>query len=139
MHNVLLYFVKYPEPGKVKTRLAQAVGKERAAELYRELAEKNLHAVTERHGGAYGNTPLRRVPPRHFHLIVAYDPPDKIGEFRDWLGEDFEYWPQRGEGLGERLRAAFQQAFDEGASQVLAFGIDTLNFLAEILSQAFEA
>ena len=74
-----------------------------------------------------------------FSIILVCEPVDKMEQFRDWLGKDFEYWPQRGEGLGERLRAAFQQAFDEGASQVLALGSDTLNFRAEILSQAFEA
>ena len=30
----LLVFLKYPEPGRVKTRLAQTIGPERAAALY---------------------------------------------------------------------------------------------------------
>ena len=168
-NRILLYFVKYPEPGKVKTRLARSVGDRKAAELYRTLAEENLriaasasfvrHSERRRRRGEESQH-LRSFGPRHwlcqcrgpqddegevpgtvadFSIILVCEPVDKMEQFRDWLGKDFEYWPQRGEGLGERLRAAFQQAFDEGASQVLALGSDTLNFRAEILSQAFEA
>lgn len=127
--DTLLYFVKYPEPGKVKTRLARSVGQERAAELYRELAEKNLKLLREKMPGTVAD----------FSIILACEPANKIEQFRDWLGKDFQYWPQRGEGLGERLRAAFQQAFDEGASKVLALGSDTLGIKAEILRRAFDA
>src|SRR5579862_1334718 len=34
--QTLLVFLKYPEPGKVKTRLAAVVGAEKAANLYRQ-------------------------------------------------------------------------------------------------------
>ena len=33
----LLVFLKYPEPGKVKTRLAAQIGAAQAAEVYRRL------------------------------------------------------------------------------------------------------
>ncbi len=34
MSNALLIFVRFPRPGKVKTRLAQALGNEQATEFY---------------------------------------------------------------------------------------------------------
>ncbi len=36
MGGSVLVFLKYPEPGRVKTRLAAACGHDRAAGLYRE-------------------------------------------------------------------------------------------------------
>ena len=42
--NTLLYFVKLPVPGKVKTRLARTIGTKKAATAYRMLAEANLMA-----------------------------------------------------------------------------------------------
>ena len=38
----LLIFVKYPEPGKVKTRLAATIGPELAAQLYQEFIRSTL-------------------------------------------------------------------------------------------------
>ena len=35
----LILFVRYPEPGRVKTRLAAVLGAERAAAIYRAMAE----------------------------------------------------------------------------------------------------
>ena len=40
--KTILFFLKYPEPGRVKTRLAKALGNEEAARLYRELTEQNF-------------------------------------------------------------------------------------------------
>ena len=37
MKNALIIFVRKPEPGKVKTRLAATVGNEKALAIYNEL------------------------------------------------------------------------------------------------------
>ncbi|NNG08221.1 MAG: hypothetical protein HKM90_10885, partial [Desulfobacteraceae bacterium] len=34
---LILFFIKYPEPGAVKTRLAESIGLEEAARLYRNF------------------------------------------------------------------------------------------------------
>ena len=36
----LVVFVRFPMPGKVKSRLAESLGEERAAVFYRRCAEK---------------------------------------------------------------------------------------------------
>ncbi|MGE4505278.1 MAG: hypothetical protein AB7D51_08005, partial [Desulfovibrionaceae bacterium] len=40
--RLILFFLKYPAPGEVKTRLAASIGPERAAELARAMAEDML-------------------------------------------------------------------------------------------------
>ena len=66
--NVILFFVKYPAPGKVKTRIATTVGAARAAEIYRRLAERVCSGL-----------------PRDAEIIVLFDPPTKRAEIQEWL------------------------------------------------------
>ena len=130
--NTLILFVKYPEPGKVKTRLAREVGFEQAAEIYRKLVEANLKV-------------LSKIEKR-FRLILAFDPIEKEREIRGWL-EPFqidEYFPQRGVDLGGRLQNAFTFAFGRKPKQfrdrkVMALGSDTLGLTPQIITEGFEA
>lgn len=125
--NVLLYFVKHPTPGKVKTRLAKAVGDQEAAKLYRELAEKNLRVIASLH--------QRNI----YDLVIAFDPPEKGEDIKHWLSLSCEYLPQCGRGLGERLVHAFGEAFQTGSKRVMALGSDTLGLTANIIEQGFNA
>ena len=43
--ELLVVFLKYPEPGRVKTRLASGIGGEAAAAVYRDLVAITLEAV----------------------------------------------------------------------------------------------
>lgn len=131
--NILLYFVKYPAPGKVKTRLAKTVGEREAARLYKELAEKNFREAALLH--------QRKV----CDLIVVFDPPAQREDIKDWLPAPCEYWPQRGGGLSARLTHAFREAFgsasggQKGSKRVMALGSDTLGLTTDIIQQGFEA
>ena len=124
--KVLLYFVKYPEPGRVKTRLARVLGNEEAARNYRELAERNLEI-------------LRPLEGSDVSIVVAFDPPEAEREIRSWLSDGPIYLPQKGNGLGERLRLAFERVFDSGAEKGVALGSDTLKLQAEIIERAYRA
>ncbi len=125
--NILLYFVKYPTPGKVKTRLAKTVGVQEAARLYRELAEKNLRVIASLH--------QRNI----CDLVIAFDPLEKKEDFKRWLSVSCEYLPQCGEGLSERLTNTFREAFQKGGKRVMALGSDTLNLTPDIIEDGFEA
>ena len=124
--DVLIYFVKYPEPGKVKTRLARDVGHEKAAELYRNLVETNLKVLAQ----------VRES----FRLILAFDPAQKEREIRSWL-EPFQiidFLPQKGATLGQRLEDAFDFAFSGNAKHVMALGSDTMGLTPQIIKEGFE-
>ena len=124
--STLLYFVKYPEPGKVKTRLAKTIGSEAAARAYQGLAEGNFSVVKSLNSATVQTN-------------VVFDPEEKEKEIRSWLLNAADYWSQKGEDLGERLALAFQQAFDEGTKSALALGSDTLGLPPQILHRALDA
>ncbi len=122
--KIILFFVKYPEPGKVKTRLARQVGSEEAAHLYRGLVEKNLKVLTS-------------LQKDGIQTLVAFDPPDKKPAVEKWLVSASGFFPQEGNILGERLVHAFAYGFAHGG-QILALGSDTQGLTREILLQGFE-
>jgi len=62
-HASLLVFAKEPTPGSVKTRLAEAIGAARAAQIYRELTALTLaHAVAARRAGVIDKIELWCAP-----------------------------------------------------------------------------
>lgn len=104
----ILFFLKAPRPGAVKTRLAAELGPEAAAVLYRAMAEDTLAALR-----AAGAT-----------VTACYAPADAGPEVAAWLGPDLKYAPQRGEGLGARMLHAFEEAFARGARRAVLVGSD---------------
>ena len=120
----LIYFVKYPEPGKVKTRLAKSVGFEKAARIYRDLAEANLAVLA--------STRVEGV-----RVLVAFDPPEREIAFKKWLSASYHYFPQRGENLGSRLKNAFAYVFDTFGGDVIVSGSDTLGLRKDLILSAF--
>ncbi len=125
MTDELIVFAKWPEPGRVKTRLAADVGAERAAQIYRRLVEATLAEA--------------RAGWRDGRISIAFAPDDRAGEFAAWLGKDLRYRPQ-GEGdLGERLARATAAAFDDGAATVTVIGSDCPMLSARLLTAAHTA
>lgn len=124
--NALIYFVKFPEPGKVKTRLAKVVGDPRAAQAYRELTETNLGI-------------LNSLPPNLAKVIITFYPFEKEEAIRSWLSGPYEYRAQKGSELGTRLQNAFQFAFEKGFKKVMALGSDTLGLRPDLISKGFDA
>lgn len=122
--DVLIVFAKAPRPGQVKTRLARTLGDVPAAELYRRLAEATL---------------CRTAPvAAEYRRVVAFAPADARDEMAAWLpGETLA--PQHGEGLGERMAAAFGDAFDAGARRVVLVGSDVPGLQRGHVVQAFAA
>ena len=121
-HRIILIFLKYPEPGRVKSRLGKTIGNEEAAAVYRTLVDRVLETVS-------------RCPAEE--VRVMFDPPEAESITREWLGETAEEWtfiPQVTGDLGARLSAGFIDAFNHGASAVAAIGTDCI----EISEQTFE-
>ena len=123
--NVLLIFVKNPEPGRVKTRLAETVGEERALEIYYELLRytRSVAASAAERAG--------------LNLQVWYSRfiPDKDLWSEHEAG--FAQKKQRGDNLGERMRAAFEEAFSSGYEKVVIIGSDCGELGRDILTESY--
>ncbi|HHT9112090.1 MAG: glycosyltransferase [Planctomycetes bacterium] len=108
MENALIVFIKYPEPGKVKTRLAKDIGDEKACEIYKLLAENVIKNILTKNPGTYDV---------HFF----FTPTDKETEIRTWLkpilndnqGIKTQFRTQEGRNLGEKMSNAFRQILQE--------------------------
>jgi hypothetical protein len=119
----ILVFLRVPELGKVKTRLARRLGDRAALHLYRlfVLAElETLVTVTT-------------------SVKICFHPADGRARLESWLGPGFDYWPQAGRRLGERMAAAFTRAFQAGAERVVLMGTDIPDLPARIPREALRA
>ena len=121
--TALLVLLKYPDPGKVKTRLAARLGGEAAAELYRIFVEMTLQLCAQ-------------VP--RVDYKIYFTPPEEELRFRQWLGEGLDYLPQPQGDLGLRLECGFQQLLRD-YSQVIALGTDSPDLPVEYIVRAIEA
>jgi rSAM/selenodomain-associated transferase 1 len=114
--SALLVIAKEPVPGRVKTRLTPPCTPEQAAELARSAIEDTLTAAL--------------AVDREVRRVVVLD-----GEPGPWLPTGFEIVPQRGEGLAQRLAAAFA---DAGAPAFLV-GMDTPQVTPALLEAGLDA
>ncbi len=122
----LILFTRYPEPAKTKTRLIPALGPEGAAELQRQMTEHTLKQVKQ----------LKRQRPLFIEVRYAGGSRHLV---QQWLGRDISCRSQDSGSLGERMRQAFQQAFEGGMERVLIIGTDCPGLVAELIQQAFTA
>jgi len=117
--KALVVFVRYPEPGKVKTRLADDMGSPgMAADLYRCFALDVLDAASS----------------VHEQVIISYDPLAEEKKYREWLGDSFVYRKQRGDDIGARMFHTFEDVFHDGYDSCYLMGSDIPDLPARIIT-----
>ena len=119
----VLVFVKTPEEGFVKTRLARRVGNRTAVRLYRCFTEDVLDTVDGTGRSA----------------VVFHHPAEDREPIRRWLGPGRQYRRQTGLHLGERMRNAFLETFSDGCRAAVLIGTDFPDLPGSILQEAFRA
>ena len=118
--NVLVVFARYPEPGRVKTRLARAVGEAAASALYAAFVE-DLR---------------RRFAATTFAVRWAVAPPDPGFAARFSIpGPDV--FLQKGEDLGARMRNAIAATLGQGFTRCAIVGSDMPQLGLETVVDAF--
>lgn len=115
-------FAKHWTPGRVKTRLAAAIGDAPAAEFHRVC----VVTLTER---------LADLADRR---TVVYSPTSAAEQFRRAISHDWELRAQSAGDLGRRLRAFFVAAFAEGARRVVVLGSDSPSLPRTYVRDAFD-
>jgi rSAM/selenodomain-associated transferase 1 len=120
--RIVLVFAKAPVSGQVKTRLAEVLGHDEAARIYRTIAGR---VVNQLRGG-------------RFRTVIFHDPLDAGEVFRDWFGPDgLEFEGQPKGGLGERLAEGFRWGFGQG-DLVCAVGTDAPRLDRALVEGAFD-
>lgn len=119
---LVILFIKAPEAGRVKTRLAAVVGSDMALSLHRQFVETTL-ARLEPFG------PLR----------IAYTPEKKRAFIKTWLTGNHELCPQRGEDLGKRMENTLSDAFSDGHTRAVIIGGDIPDLPVRLVHEAFQA
>lgn len=122
----ILLFVKSPEHGPVKSRLAQVVGVKIACELYRNFVSDILETLADVTAG------------ERYDLRVCFYPAGAGEGIRTWLGARFTCMPQEGRDLGERMNHAFQSGFAAGYRRMLILGSDTPDLTPDIIREGFQ-
>jgi uncharacterized protein len=122
----LIVFARYPEPGKVKTRLISAVGAVGAANLQRQMTEHTLLQARQ----------LREIEPVTIDIHVAGG--ERQSQSIEWLGTDLTYHQQPDGDLGTRMAHAFARAFAAGSERVVLIGTDCPGLTPPLLQMAFD-
>ncbi len=118
--NALIIFVRKPELGKVKTRLAKSLGDEKALEIYIDLLQ-HTHAISV-------NLECDK------YLFYS----DGI-EYNDiWESNIYNKNEQEGENLGDRMLLAFHKVFQLGYRSIVIIGSDCPGLSSEIINESFE-
>ena len=117
----LIIFVKNPELGKVKTRLAETVGDEKALEIYKALLKHTKDVALQLNADRM--------------LYYSEDIPE---EEDMWPDDDFQKYIQYGEVLGERMYYAFEDALSVHDKAII-IGSDCASLTPEIVAEAFDA
>jgi hypothetical protein len=116
----ILYFVKYPQKGEVKQRLAADIDEDIVVELYRNFVLDTLST-------------LKKLD---VQLRICFSPLNAQKKFREWLGSSYRYVPQEGNDLGERMKNSFSHAFVEGFRRVILIGSDSPDLPGDFLRNA---
>jgi rSAM/selenodomain-associated transferase 1 len=120
--NLLGLLLKFPEPGKVKTRIAKAAGRRFAAAAYRRIADRVLQ----------NTVPAEGV----FERIIFYTPEKRCSEFKAWIPGE-RMMPQRGRDIGERMANALRALFSQGATKAVITGADIPDLSRKVVEEAF--
>ena len=120
--DLLLVFTRFPDPGKVKTRLIPAFGPEGAARLQFLMTRHLLHQVRELPSGV---------------RVEVHHDGGTPGLMSALFGEDVNPVPQTGQGLGSRMALALRRGLDQGAGRAVLVGSDCPSIDVRLLNRAF--
>ena len=120
MKKAIIIFVRNPELGKVKTRLAKEIGDEETLKVYQDLLQ-HTHDIT------------CRLDCNRFVYYADY-----VTENDLWNNKMFVKKLQAGDQLGKRMELAFFELFEQDYSKVVIIGSDCPELTTSFIKEAFE-
>ncbi len=119
--NCIIFFIKAPVAGLVKTRLAEHAGIQGALCLYRAFVEDILLTLK----GSGIDIRIYFYPGKDENLVAR------------WLGHDTQLFAQEGTDLGLRMYNAFRQSASDGYDNMVLVGSDIPHLSEKIIVDAF--
>jgi len=119
MKKLLIIFVKNPELGKVKSRLAKSIGEKKALSVYKKLLERTKEVLME----------------IEIDKRVCYS--EIIDQEDLWENSNFQKSLQKGDDLGVRMHNAIDAAFKDLYGKICLIGSDIMDLSDEIIKNAF--
>lgn len=116
--NTLIIFAKNFITGKVKTRIAATTSSEYALKCYKKLLEHTLSIAA-------------KVNAKRLLCFSDFKPQ------KNFLDKDFEFQLQDGVDLGQRMRNALDNSFQNGSERSVLIGSDCLELTPSLISEAF--
>jgi rSAM/selenodomain-associated transferase 1 len=121
LENALLIFIKNPQLGKAKTRLAATIGKEKALEVYLLLLDHTRKVA------------MTSDAQKHLYYSEFIDDQD------DWSNDTFvKHLQDQNPDLGQKMYTAFSELAKSGVKKALIIGSDCLELTPEIVNSAFK-
>lgn len=121
--DCLILFVKKPVAGKVKTRLAEKIGPDRARAIYVSFVEDILLMLIK----------------LDINVVIYYSGYETQEATLAWPIDTFVCRKQTGTDLGGRMKNAFEEIFKEDFTRAILIGSDIPDLPAEHISQGFES
>jgi rSAM/selenodomain-associated transferase 1 len=119
----ILFFVRNPERGEVKTRLAATLGQNVARDLYRCFILDMLSALES----------------TGFPITICYYPEDALDDVKGIVGEGYAFQSQYGEDLGERMKNGMMDSFAQDFDPVIVIGSDIPDLPLAFIQESFAA
>jgi hypothetical protein len=118
----IIVFVKYPEPGTVKSRLSAEVGATHAIHFYQ----------------CFVADLLATLKPLDVPIVISYSPEEYAKKISAWLGESYIFLPATGDTFGKRLRNSFENAFANGFQRIILLSSDNPDVPKEYIIEALQ-
>ena len=115
----MIIFVKNPIEGEVKTRLASSLGDEKALEVYQQLLKITAGVAEDVNA----------------EKLVSYS--KYVEESDDFDETIFDKSVQKKGNLGEKMKHAFRDGFDEGFNRIVLIGSDCPEITQSLIDEAF--
>ena len=124
-HSALILFAKEPLEGQVKTRLNSLLDSKTILSLYHHFLNDSIEKIDS-------------IVEVDRFIGIASDP--KTGYFDD-VSRSYpvRLFVQEGSNLGERMRQAFQNRFEEGYKRVVIIGADSPTLPTAYIEQALQS
>jgi len=120
MKTKILILTKFPEAGKVKSRLAKEIGNHKAAEIYRTVLLNNWQQAKE----------------TDHEISIEFSPPDSKDKFHKMFGSNAKLNPQVGSDIGWKMANAFTNCFQQQFDAAILIGGDAPNISTQLFNEA---